>query len=890
MEGQRESQYMDTDEEDNDFPATLHIEFRNGIHVVPQKRVDSRGHKYGLLKRWRDPFKLREVELPLYSVNRRQEVISYIEDCKMKNRGKTPPKDEIEIVWLISEQGKATPTPSKLVLPLKPDFSSFVTEEGDIRNLNLTLEDGERAKRELKLREKNLSPMEPPELTIPCEDRYFLPISPSTSPHSFRDLGSVKSDISYDFQTSVVTPRHSTPISLHTEASQRGTTFNEDGNPAKPPDAGLEFQTVLSTPQHSTNTGGIFDTSQSSMWPGTLAESDDFETTSMQCPTKIPKTLPTDIMDKMWPNQAPIELSTPPTSNSDKLSDNLKILKNTPLDKERLAEIRERVTRDIHKLRLEGEEGEMEAKKFKKDPVVWDIDDETASGSAQKDITGGMKRLNVSDYSQGPSPNKRRVILRFDQEGRLDKEWVEGSPLDTPSIDLTLPDLSPPDKSSTSETRTILTAKRGKVIRKCRICGEENKNLKSHLATDHLGKVWWGVLGDQTCWRCHDYHYPGDINKCDGHYLPLMHRELFIARHNEFMEYICEDLGVKGPSELVARVRELGLHSRSKSSFSAREIYFLEEIDKFYSLPKLTRHSASNPMRVSELFHWKTLTEIMVFLSEAGNISGNRRKGRVVSIVDARCDLLAIYRTEFHDGKLDSLPLVKKELARYPVNCVIGEVNDPSTEITNIVRLMTDRKVRVALGVSPDKAILVTQEYYDFCFENIRHSRVVGVGGLGIIGTEESISYDNQRQVMIDYINMAVACSKAVRIYSTGNFDETLKIMKENVQKEHPVHLLNFSGSFESADQFLNSYHNGYIGLSGQICDPSPALLNAVQLIPIQRIVVESNCPNQPISYLADSKPTDIVKIINTLSCIKKIDANLVAKHVRKNLNNLYHF
>ena len=330
----------------------------------------------------------------------------------MKNRGITPPKDEIEIVWLISEQGKATPTPSKLVLPLKPDFTKFVTEEGDIRSLNLTLEDRERTKRELKHREKNLSPMEPPELSIPCEDRYFLPISPSVSPYSFRDLGSVKSDTSYDFQTSTVTPRHSTPISFHTEASQRGTTLNQDGNSSKRPDASLGFQSVESTPQQSTNTGGIFDTSQSSMWPGTLAESDDFESTERQCPLNIPKTLPTDIMEKMWPNQAPIELPTPPTSNSDKLTDNLKILKNTPLDKERLAEIRERVTRDIHKLRLEGEVGEMEVKKFKREPVVWDLDDETASCTAQKDITGGMKRLNVSDYSQGPSPNKSRGYLK----------------------------------------------------------------------------------------------------------------------------------------------------------------------------------------------------------------------------------------------------------------------------------------------------------------------------------------------------------------------------------------------------------------------------------------------------------------------------------------------
>ena len=103
-----------------------------------------------------------------------------------------PPEDEVEIVWLISESKKVSPASEELVLPLKPDFTKFVTDETDNLNLNLTLEDREQTKRELNAREKNLSPLEPPELLNPCEDHYFLPISPSGSPHSFKDIGSVK--------------------------------------------------------------------------------------------------------------------------------------------------------------------------------------------------------------------------------------------------------------------------------------------------------------------------------------------------------------------------------------------------------------------------------------------------------------------------------------------------------------------------------------------------------------------------------------------------------------------------------------------------------------------------------------------------------------------------
>ena len=758
-----------------------------------------------------------------------------------------PTKEEIEIVWLSSVTDKNKLGEHKQSFPLTPDFTQFATDDADILKLNLSHADRERTRQEVRDCERNLSPSEPPESENPCKDKYFLPISPCSTPHSNREMGNVSFDSSiFAPSTSGAVPTQSTPIVTA-------------------------------------------ETQCSSMWPSTLSDDDSImispspvcDATSVIDP---PKTLPPDIMNRMWPTEEIPSSSVVPLTNVDKLSNNLKVLSAQPLTKEKLAEIRERVTKDIHMLRLEEE---TESKKFKLSPVVWDLENKASGSASQTEITGKMKRLQVTDLSQGPSPNKRRVILKINEDGEPSYEWVRGEPLNIPTTANTPPDLpqTPPSKP-----RKILKAKKTKVIRKCRICGIENKNLKSHLAMEHLGSVWWGALGDQTCWRCQEYHYPCDISQCDGQYLPLVHRELFAARHKEFVQFLYEDMGVKGPSEFIAKVRELGLHSRSTSEFSDREQYFLHEIDRIYSLPKKTTHCASNPTRLSEIFHWKTLTEVQVYLSEAGHISGNRTRGKIVSIVDARCDLLSLYKAENHSGSLGQLPLVDKELARYPVKCIIGEINDPCTELGKVQQLMSDPLVRISLGVSPDKAVTVSQEYYDFCFDNVRHNRVAGVGGLGIVGNPGSATYGIQRQVMVDYLALAASCGKAVRIYSTGNLHETLKIVTASVDKHQPVHLLNFCGNFEMAHSFLSGFSNGYIGVSGQICDPSPALLNAVRKIPIQRMIVESNCPKQPISYQTKSKPTDIVKIINTLSCIKKMDANTVAKHIRKNVSKLYHF
>ena len=112
------------------------------------------------------------------------------------------------------------------------------------------------------------------------------------------------------------------------------------------------------------------------------------------------------------------------------------------------------------------------------------------------------------------------------------------------------------------EDRKILTGKCLWVIRKCRICEIESKILQSHMAQEHPRSVWWGVLGDQTCWRCQNY--------CTG----------------TWIEFLIEDFGVGNPNGLIDRVKGLGLHFKSISAFSDKEIYFLHELDTIYFLPQ----------------------------------------------------------------------------------------------------------------------------------------------------------------------------------------------------------------------------------------------------------------------------------------------------------------
>ena len=121
-------------------------------------------------------------------------------------------------------------------------------------------------------------------------------------------------------------------------------------------------------------------------------------------------------------------------------------------------------------------------------------------------------------------------------------------------------------------------------ILKCRLCENTLKNLCSHLLVcqEHLGRVWWGIVGGLTCSSCQQYHKPSDITRCGGSYIPLFHKDLLISRHTYFMAYLMEEFGVKTPRGVHYNIKDLGLNSKCVSDLTDREVTFLEILDTHY--------------------------------------------------------------------------------------------------------------------------------------------------------------------------------------------------------------------------------------------------------------------------------------------------------------------
>ena len=169
--------------------------------------------------------------------------------------------------------------------------------------------------------------------------------------------------------------------------------------------------------------------------------------------------------------------------------------------------------------------------------------------------------------------------------------------------------------------------------------------MKNHLAFSHYD--WWGVIGDQTCWKCCDYHPLWKIGQCDGYYSAGPHRAALHCKHREFMDHIMEDFEIVSPQELVNIVRNMKLCQNSISAFSDREEFLLREIDLMYNLPIKHKHIAAFPTRPLDLLHWRTITEILAYTRDHGAITSSTSPRKLVPLIDTRCDLIREYELHF---------------------------------------------------------------------------------------------------------------------------------------------------------------------------------------------------------------------------------------------------
>lgn len=148
-----------------------------------------------------------------------------------------------------------------------------------------------------------------------------------------------------------------------------------------------------------------------------------------------------------------------------------------------------------------------------------------------------------------------------------------------------------------------------------------------------------------------------------------------------------------------------------------------------------------------------------------------------------------------------------------------------------------------AVGVHPSDVECLDEQGFAWLKKQTNHRKVVAVGEIGLdyYWEKDQRMQEQQKYWFIRQLSLAREIGLPVIIHSRDAAADTMSIMKENAQGISGV-IHCFSYSKEIAQEYVKMGY--YIGVGGVVTfKNAKKLKEAVAAIPLERIVVETDCP-----------------------------------------------
>ncbi len=196
-----------------------------------------------------------------------------------------------------------------------------------------------------------------------------------------------------------------------------------------------------------------------------------------------------------------------------------------------------------------------------------------------------------------------------------------------------------------------------------------------------------------------------------------------------------------------------------------------------------------------------------------------------------------------------------------------------------------------ALGVHPSETAELTEEAFAWLEEQCSHKKCVAVGEIGLDYYWPEPDREIQKKWFVRQLQLAKELGLPVVIHSRDAAQDTIEIMKEQRAEEIGGVVHCFSYTKETAEIFLKM--GFYIGIGGVVTfKNAKKLKEAVEHIPLERIVIETDCP-----YLAPepnrgkrNSSLNLPYVIDEIARIKQVDRETVERVTWENGERLYRF
>jgi TatD DNase family protein len=196
------------------------------------------------------------------------------------------------------------------------------------------------------------------------------------------------------------------------------------------------------------------------------------------------------------------------------------------------------------------------------------------------------------------------------------------------------------------------------------------------------------------------------------------------------------------------------------------------------------------------------------------------------------------------------------------------------------------KKLLISFGVhpqDPDPDGLKTLE------KLLEEKRIDAVGEIGFdrYSTEFKEKFDQQKVVFEYQLDLSLRKKMPIVLHIRKSFEELFRYSFE-LSRLPGVIFHSFSGTYEQAQFFLDRGVNAFFSFGTPILNGNKKAVLALSLIPLERILVETDAPYQPVMGENFSKAGDILKVIEKTAIIKGVDKPEVMSAVRENLHKTF--
>ncbi|MBN1153745.1 TatD family hydrolase [candidate division KSB1 bacterium] len=255
-----------------------------------------------------------------------------------------------------------------------------------------------------------------------------------------------------------------------------------------------------------------------------------------------------------------------------------------------------------------------------------------------------------------------------------------------------------------------------------------------------------------------------------------------------------------------------------------------------------------------------------------------------MTLIDSHAHL---YFADFENDLPDVIDRAKSE----GVNKIINIGIDLETSKKSIELAETYESIVASVGIHPNEASSLANDYIDELIAYIKHPRVVAIGEIGLDYFRDHTPREKQLQILYEQLDLALDLNMPIIVHNRNAWTDMLNVLEDTRYKNKLRGVMHcYSGDSIVARRILDL--GLYISFTGVITFKNWKAVDVLRSVPIDRLLLETDCPFMaPVPFRGKRcEPVYVKLICEKIASVLDVPFETIAETTTKNSMHLFGF